>query len=49
MGYRSPINPLIRDPEACSKLYLATLDLINDCAATKITACGKGTVAAGRH
>ncbi len=46
MGYRSPINPLIRDPEACTKLYLATLDLVNECAATKIAACGERSVSA---
>ncbi|KAL0029869.1 hypothetical protein WJX77_004524 [Trebouxia sp. C0004] len=46
MGYRSPINPLIRDPEACTKLYLATLDLVNECAATKLAACGERSVSA---
>ncbi|DBB12987.1 hypothetical protein WJX82_010126 [Trebouxia sp. C0006] len=46
MGYRSPINPLIRDPEACTKLYLATLDLVNEYAATKIAACGERSVSA---
>ena len=46
MGYRSPINPLIRDPEACTKLYLATLDLVNEYAATKIAACDERSVSA---
>ncbi|DBA93456.1 TPA: hypothetical protein ACH3X2_003241 [Trebouxia sp. C0005] len=46
MGYRSPINPLIRDPEACTKLYLATLELVNEYAATKIAACGERSVSA---
>ena len=48
-GYRSPINPLIQDREACDKLYMATLDLINEYAAKKITACGHSAAVESRH
>lgn len=47
-GYRSPINPLIRDPEACNKLYTATMDLVNEHASTKIHAYGRSSVAAAK-
>ena len=48
-GFRTPINPLIQDSEACSKLYTATLDLINDHASVKIEACGRSSAMSGRH
>ena len=48
-GFRSPISPLIHDPEACSKLYTATMDLINEHASTKIEACGRSNATVGKH
>ncbi|KAL3150352.1 hypothetical protein ABBQ32_000194 [Trebouxia sp. C0010 RCD-2024] len=48
-GFRSPISPLIYDPEACSKLYTATMDLVNEHASTKIEACGRSNATIGRH
>ena len=39
-GYRKPINPLIDDDEACERLYLETLELINDKASFKIAGVG---------
>lgn len=40
-GSRKPINPLIRDAEACDKLYTETLRLINDNATKKIEPLGR--------
>lgn len=47
-GSRSPINPMIRDAEACDKLYTETLRLINDNAANKIDALGQNSALATR-
>lgn len=48
-GFRGPINPLIHDPEACSKLYTATMDLVNEYASIKIEPCGRSNATVGRQ
>ena len=39
-GWRKPINPLIDDLQACTRLYDETLQLINDKAEVKIKGVG---------
>ena len=48
-GYRKPINPMIRDLEACSRLYDETVQLINDSAEVKINGVDCSTKSADAH